>query len=78
MSKQQSLGFGPFSAEPNPCIHVWGPGPEGAKCKTCEHLVKWQHARTYYKCDMRRMSASGATDHRVNWRACGKYEASDG
>lgn len=58
----------------NPLIPVYGPGPEGAKCKTCVHLVVQSFARNYYKCDLRRMSASAATDHRVNWPACGQYE----
>jgi hypothetical protein len=71
---QQSLGFGPTSQEPNPCVRLWGPGPEGKQCKTCGHLVTWHHGRTYYKCDMRRMSRCEATDHRVSWRACAKWE----
>jgi hypothetical protein len=67
-------GFGPLSTEPNPCVRVWGPGPEDAKCKTCSHLHVRRYANTYYKCDLRKMSPSTATDHRVSWRACGKYE----
>lgn len=61
-------------AEPNPCVYVFGPGPEGKTCKTCAHLVRRDYAKTYYKCDKRSMSRSEATDHRVGWRACGKYE----
>ena len=68
-------GFGPLSTEPNPCVRLWGVGPDEAKCKTCTHLVaRRYYPRTYYKCDLRKMSASTATDHRVSWRACGKYE----
>ncbi|MEN6547729.1 MAG: hypothetical protein ABFE07_16975 [Armatimonadia bacterium] len=72
-----SLGFGPLSTEPNPCVRLWGPGPEGAKCRTCTLLVlvvRYGAGRRYYKCRMRRMSMSEATDHRVGWRACAKYE----
>jgi hypothetical protein len=61
-------------AEPNPCVYVFGPGPDGKTCKTCAHLVRREYAKTYYKCDKRSMSRSEATDHRVGWRACGKYE----
>lgn len=68
------VGFGPLATEPNPCVRLWGPGPEGAKCKTCVHLFGRRYGKTYYKCDLRRDSACAATDHRVGWRACGKYE----
>ena len=74
MSQRELLGFGPTSTEPNPCVRLWGPGPEGTKCRTCAHLIARRWARIYYKCDMRRMSRCEATDHRVLWRACGKYE----
>lgn len=58
----------------NPCIPVYGKGPDGKRCATCKHLRVHQYANRYYKCDLRRMSASAATDHRVRWDACGKYE----
>ena len=64
----------PSSPEPNPCIHVYGPGPEGKKCKTCGHLVVREYGTRYYKCDLRRDSRCSATDHRVRWSACGKYK----
>jgi hypothetical protein len=74
MSDRLLEGPGPCSTEPNPCVRLWGPGPDGATCKTCAHLVSYQWSKRYYKCDLRRMSACAATDHRVAWRACGKYE----
>lgn len=58
----------------NPCIAVFGTGPDGVRCATCSHLQARQYANRYYKCDLRRISASTATDHRVRWDACGKYE----
>lgn len=62
----------PLEIEPNPCIHAYGLGPEGKKCKTCSHLFRsWV---TWFKCDLRRRMHGAATDHRANWRACGKYE----
>lgn len=57
----------------NPCLAVYGTMP-GKKCKDCNRLVKVSMSRTYYKCEMRRMSHSAASDHRVNWNACGKFE----
>jgi hypothetical protein len=68
-------GFGPFSTEANPCVRLWGLGPEGAKCKTCTLLVcRTYGPHRYYKCPLRADSACAATDHRVGWRACAKYE----
>jgi hypothetical protein len=57
----------------NPCLQVFGPGPEGAKCKTCVHLRYHETARRYYKCDQRAITRGAATDHKVNWPACGKF-----
>ncbi len=75
MKSEQSLGFGPTSTEPNPCVRLYGYGPEGETCKTCGLLIVNPFAgRRYYKCDLRRMSRCAATDHRVSWRACGKWE----
>jgi hypothetical protein len=59
-------GFGPYSTEPNPCVRLWGPGPEGATCKTCARMLSWH-------CSLRTLSACLAEPHRVGWRACGKY-----
>lgn len=60
----------------NPMLAVYGPGPGGMTCKGCVHLFRaFGGARNYPKCELRRVSSSVATDHRVNWPACGKYEA---
>src|SRR4051812_7898721 len=59
----------------NPCLDVFGQGPDGATCKTCQHLE--QHnggSRNYYKCNLRPRSGGPGTDHRLNWPACGKHE----
>ena len=63
--------------QPNPRVDVWGRGPEGAKCRTCVHLVVHERARRYYKCLKRGVTFGPGTDHRVNWPACGKYEGGD-
>lgn len=60
--------------EINPCRRGYGPGPEGAKCKTCVHLVSLQYANTYHKCDLRQNTHGPGTDHRLNWKACAKYQ----
>lgn len=63
------------AATSNPLLAVYGPGPDGAKCGTCVHIFAWGDvAGRYYKCELRRVSRSVVTDHRVRWPACGRYE----
>lgn len=57
----------------NPCIAVYGPGPEGTKCKTCDYLIKKSYSKTYFKCGLRKMSNGPSTDHRKYFPSCGKY-----
>ena len=58
----------------NPCVYWYGNGPDGKKCKTCSKLTYKQRTKRYYKCTERTITAGAATDHRVNWNACAKYE----
>jgi len=44
------------------------------KCKNCKHLFKLEYSKTYYKCELWRLSNSAATDIRMNNSACGKFE----
>ena len=65
----------------NPCIRMYGfyeknPKTE-VKCKTCTNLLAVKLANTYYKCGLRKITGGPATDHRVRWQACGKYEPRD-
>lgn len=62
------------TTEPNPCVLAYGPGPEGKRCKHCENLYAKRYAGTYYKCSFRGDTNGPGTDHRVNWRACGKFQ----
>lgn len=57
----------------NPCVRIFGPGPEGVKCKDCAHLWRKRFSRTYYKCDLRGNTNGPGTDHRVNWPACSQF-----
>lgn len=57
----------------NPLLRYFGKGPEGERCKNCEHLYYKSYSKKYYKCDLRKDTASTKTDHRVNWPACGKF-----
>lgn len=48
---------------------------EGQTCGTCRHLICKHYSKRYYKCGMARQTSSAATDWRVSWQACGKWEA---
>lgn len=54
---------------------VYGPGPDGKRCKTCVHLIRkiWGDKR-YLKCAYRIHINGPGTDHRAGWLACSKYE----
>ncbi|PKN85921.1 MAG: hypothetical protein CVU46_09560 [Chloroflexi bacterium HGW-Chloroflexi-8] len=44
-------------------------------CGDCRHFhVLGGYARNYYKCELFRLSHGTATDWRVRWPACGKWE----
>jgi hypothetical protein len=63
----------------NPCIALHGPGPVGQTCKGCVHLrYPLHHSGRYWKCDLRRVSHGSATDHKVSWPACARYEKREG
>ncbi len=58
----------------NPLLRVYGPGPEGAICRDCVYLRAHQQSKRWYKCVLR-APGGPATDHRVRWQACGRFEA---
>lgn len=63
---------------PNPMIQIHGPGPEGATCGRCAHLVGWARSRTYWKCSKRGDLTHGRkTDQLKGWRACGLFEEAE-
>ncbi len=48
---------------------------ENKICKTCMHLFKLEyHDKTYYKCELWKMSNSQATDIRLKNKACMKWK----
>jgi hypothetical protein len=64
--------------DPNPMVRIHGPGPEGATCGTCAHLIGWQYSKVYWKCSLRGDLTHGAkTDQKKTWQACGLYDESD-
>jgi hypothetical protein len=58
---------------PNPAVDDYGPGPEGATCGECVHLVALHYSRTYYKCEAWKLTHGAATDFRKKWPACERY-----
>ena len=81
MSEQTTLfDMTPFpEVEPalrniNPCVALWGLGPEDKKCATCAFLFAKHYDKTYYKCRKRSNTNAPGTDHRVRFPACAKYE----
>jgi hypothetical protein len=47
----------------------------GKRCGDCIHFrVDRGHARTYFKCALYGITNGSATDWRVKWQACGKWE----
>ena len=61
----------------NPCLALYGVGPENALCGSCTHC-RYRPQRNptvrYWKCDLRTLTNGRATDHKVRWQACGRYE----
>lgn len=61
--------------EKNPCVKLYGAGPEAETCKHCTYLTLQRYtAKNYYKCKLRTITRGPATDHRVNWKACAKFQ----
>jgi hypothetical protein len=55
---------------------VWHGESVGNKCKNCDHLVRKDFSKVYYKCSKFRQSGSLSSDWRVNWKACGLFKNS--
>jgi len=63
--------------EPNPCVKLYGYDPDGRLCQYCKHLwykQRSKHSTRHYKCELRKLTSGPGSDHRVRWKACGKYE----
>ena len=53
---------------------IGGSGPEGKRCKHCKHLFVKRMGNKYFKCALRQNTNGPATDHRMNYQACWKFE----
>jgi hypothetical protein len=56
-------------------MHVRHGAADGQCCKDCRWLVQHDYRRRYYKCLLYGVSSSAATDWRLSYPACGKWEA---
>lgn len=67
------------SFKENPCLALYGAGPEGKRCQTCRFLYYHKASQRWYKCELRGEPTRGpGTDHRVRWPACAHYEEGPG
>jgi hypothetical protein len=81
MSKQISFIEGYEYEPPPPTAHrykrpieLYGKGPPGKTCKTCEHLFIRRYGNKYFKCDKWVISNCTTTDIHLKDPACGAYE----
>lgn len=59
----------------NPCVDLYGRGPEDTYCRTCMYLLRLDyHNQVYLKCEQRKITHGVGTDHRAKWPACAHYE----
>jgi hypothetical protein len=64
----------PPPAYDNPCMATYGKGPVDKQCKDCAQLMGICMAKTYYKCRLRENTHGKATDHKLHWPACARFE----
>lgn len=56
-------------------IQLHGSGPQDKHCKTCRYLCPINyHGKSFYKCELWRLSHSTATDIKLKQQACGQYK----
>jgi hypothetical protein len=57
----------------NPCVALFGTGPDGMLCRQCDCLFEHRAGRKFFKCQRRTFTCGPGSDHRANWPACGKF-----
>lgn len=63
------------SGTKNPMVYRYGKGPDGVRCKRCEHhFFRQGGSRRYGKCKIRGVTGGAGTDHPQHWQACAIYE----
>ena len=56
---------------------AYGRDPEHT-CGQCRHLVVKRWDKSYFKCDLTRMTNGPGTDWRKSWEACSRFEEGEG
>ena len=75
-----------FAGKNTPRIHVervargWHPigldlGPETSRCGACSHSYYRGYAtKRYWKCDLVKATSGAATDIKLKWRGCARFD----
>ncbi len=51
-------------------------GPEISRCGSCSHMYERKVGRTFKKCDLVRETCGAASDIKLRWRGCVRWEPS--
>lgn len=52
-----------------------GSGPAGETCRTCVHARCVKLGKTYHKCALVKATGGPATDIRLKWPACARWQS---
>jgi hypothetical protein len=67
------IGIVPGKNE-NPML-IHGRGPSGKQCGDCAHLIRNHHrSAVHFKCECYKLTHGAATDIKLKWPACKKFE----
>jgi hypothetical protein len=58
----------------NPCVALYGKGPEGTTCGQCVQIAGISMAKTFYKCRLRTNTHGAKSDHKLRYPTCGRFE----
>ena len=48
---------------------------EGARCRGCQHLLRYRQSKAWYKCEQTTITHGEGTDWSPRWQACGLYDS---
>jgi hypothetical protein len=73
MEKQSTAQAVPRAIRP--MYAAYGKHDTDETCGHCAHLIATGHTKTFYKCELAKVSHGAGTDFRKKWQACGKFES---
>lgn len=62
----------------NPCVLLYGAGPEDKQCRDCVAFIGIAQASTVYRCRRRDNTSVAHPDQKKTWPACAKFEQRTG